>query len=689
MTQQTHERYYDTSLWDYKPVEFKRFISTISDKSLLVPEVLANFREFTVIPRKFRDMTIAQVSVNPKLIQELLDIRNGMQPETGFKLGCKPKVREQQLIENIAESYPIDKTKAKAKVTVRQYKDHPDHPNQCYNYALEVVIAPRNDLSDYHAGEIEIIDCINDEVSSDGNGAYFANGIYQWQEKRRDVFGTDYHRRVSDGLRSLLHDCGFVTGDFNTKRRKPCVLFINLKCRVIDFLGAKGKTQINTKPFADTIAEVVSSLASKMPTYHGLGYGRQYTSSDDESRGEYMEPYLKPFLKKRRQEVEANSSLRIKDRLTQSGVWYRIRPIMIEDGFKPRNKSIDKNGRVIYDWGTTRSGLTNRIREAIKELWPNEEHVTREYLGIVAKARAMMYFNGRVYPVSFDSLDELSQTGTTDLVVVEKEGIVDVLLGAAIRYRIALVATGGQLSDYAKDLVRLANEAGINVCVLTDYDIHGINIWRKAGASIKRIGIDNDIITWLQDNGYFKEDGSEITDSDVGEDYEPNPKLFTEDDDEYLQTRRIELDAVVEKAGANALFHYLIEKLEEIFPDTRDYSNIIAEPEPENYYSEDVTKFIEYIKNYIKGSYNEEWTQINKDAEEVDILTDVDLEEEANDIILKPVVHEDEGMKTISTKLKELMESGALPKAKEISKEEQKPKQEPKPVDNPKKTTVM
>jgi hypothetical protein len=41
-------------------------------------------------------------------------------------------------------------------------------------------------------------------------------------------------------------------------------------------------------------------------------------------------------------------------------------------------------------------------------LWPDGS-VTRESLGIVAKARAMLYINGQVYPVSFDSKEELAR----------------------------------------------------------------------------------------------------------------------------------------------------------------------------------------------------------------------------------------------------------------------------------------
>jgi hypothetical protein len=340
---------------------------------------------------------------------------------------------------------------------------------------------------------------------------------------------------------------------------------------------------------------------------------------------------------------------------------------MIEDGFKPRNKSTDRNGRVIYDWGTTRKGLTSKIAKTIRELWPDEEEVTREYLGIVAKARAMMYFNGQVFPIDFESKEGLAMVGTTDLVVVEKEGITDVLLDAAKRYRIALVATGGETSKYAQDLIRLADEAGLNVCVLTDYDIHGIGIWRHAGTNIARIGIDRSIIKWLRDHGYRKiKDGTEITEEDVEEEYSPNPELLLEGDEPYLLTKRIELDAIVEKAGAHALWHYIVYKLEETFLEVRDYSPVISEPQPETFYTQEMNEFIEYLNNYIRGSYDEEWTKIKHDAEGVNGLTEVDQEEEANDIILKSVVQQDEGIKTISTKLKELMDLGTLPKAKQI-----------------------
>lgn len=78
------------------------------------------------------------------------------------------------------------------------------------------------------------------------------------------------------------------------------------------------------------------------------------------------------------------------------------------------------------------------------------------------------------------------------MITVEKEGITDVLLDAAQKYSIALVATAGQFTEYVTDLRRLESEVGhIIICILTDYNIDVINMWRNAnekmGSNIKKL----------------------------------------------------------------------------------------------------------------------------------------------------------------------------------------------------------
>lgn len=456
------------------------------------------------------------------------------------------------------------------------------------------------------------------------------------------------------GLRSLLHECGFSTDSYYSQRRVPSVIFVNL---VTPWGGSAGKTSINLKPYEDLIAKTVSSLAYKIPSLKGRGIKTTF----DTGLGGIYRPFLRAFLKERKAAIDADPSLLVNDRLTQSGVWYRIRPRMLAAGFRPRNKLGQNNkGEDIYDWNTTRNGLTSSINEVIKEIW-DDESVTRESLGIIAKARAMLYFNDQVYPVTFDSKEELARVGTTDMVIVEKEGVTDVLLEAAKKYRIALVATAGKFVEYVKDLMKLADDAGINVCVMTDFDIDGINMWRQANEKmrleIKRIGITRDVVTWLQNNNY------EIDITDVEEEYQPNPALFEDDDDPYLLSKRIELDNVIQKVGADAFWKYIVYQLEKEFPDERDYREIVPEPKPEDYYPDELNQIIDYLSGYTKHSYSSRLDEIKeKELKEVKGLLQVEEKKEEIDKILEPVVAEDDGMKVIVTKLKELMGSGALPK---------------------------
>lgn len=391
--------------------------------------------------------------------------------------------------------------------------------------------------------------------------------------------------------------------------------------------------------------------------------GKGIKTTWDTGLGGTYKPFLVGFLKERKAAIETNPLLGITDRLTQSGVWYRIRPKMLEKGFRPRNElGQNKNGEDIYDWGTTRKGLTGSINEVIKELWP-DGRVTRESLGIVAKARAMLYFNGQVYPVTFDTKEELVRIGTTDMVIVEKEGVTDVLLEAAKKYRIALVATAGKFVDYVKDLMKLAHEVGMNVCVLTDYDIDGVNMWRQANEkmsiTIKRIGITQDVVTWLQENGH------EIDVTDVEEEYQPNPAVFRKSDDPYLLDTRIELDSIIQKVGADSFWEYIVYQLEIEFPGARDYRKIVPEPEPTNYYPDELNQIINYLEEYTKYTYSEKWEEIKEqELKEVEGLLQVDEKKEDIDEVLKPVVAEHEGMKIVVTKIKELMESGVLPKVR-------------------------
>ena len=101
--------------------------------------------------------------------------------------------------------------------------------------------------------------------------------------------------------------------------------------------------------------------------------------------------------------------------------------------------------------------------------------VTRESIGIFAGVRAELYFNGNWVSVSFDSVSRLAEKGT-DIVFVKKEGIPEVLTDFADRYGIAMVNTRGHLTEYGKDLMKVAKASGAHVVIMADYDASGVKI---------------------------------------------------------------------------------------------------------------------------------------------------------------------------------------------------------------------
>jgi hypothetical protein len=191
--------------------------------------------------------------------------------------------------------------------------------------------------------------------------------------------------------------------------------------------------------------------------------------------------------------------------------------------------------------------------------------------------------------------------------------------------------------------MKLASEVGhINVCVLTDYDIDGINMWRNANEkmriNIKRIGITQDVVKWLQENGH-----DDIQLEDVEEEYAPNSKLFGSEDDSYLQVKRIELDSIIQKVGPEVFWKYIVHRLETEFPALRDYREIVPEPAPEDYYPNKINEFLEYIAKFTKQVYAPKWEEIKESQlKEVKGLLQIDDKKDEIDESLRHIVQEED-----------------------------------------------
>ena len=157
--------------------------------------------------------------------------------------------------------------------------------------------------------------------------------------------------KSASSLKGILSEYGFSTAVYMSKRRFPSVLYINLNVPCPDWLGGAGKTHIDLRPYAKDIAETVKLLATKMPTYYGKGfaqtsYGRggnqQYPANNISGISYGID--TDAIYGNAKKGIQGDPTLKFRDPLTQSGVWYRLRPIMIDGGYEP-----EKNGARLED----------------------------------------------------------------------------------------------------------------------------------------------------------------------------------------------------------------------------------------------------------------------------------------------------------------------------------------------------
>ena len=214
----------------------------------------------------------------------------------------------------------------------------------------------------------------------------------------------------------------------------PSLIVANLVCPRIEYLGGYGKSRINLQPFASTIAETTTKIVASMPSSHGHGGYSRYDKEWQQlfKKKKDKKYFLTQLLRGRWEAVQREPHLKIADRWTQSTVWYRLRPILIENGLE-----INQG---------TREYVTGLINTICKECFG----LKREKLGIIASPRASLYFDGEWTSVSLDNVESLAEKGT-DVIFIEKQGIVEVLASYADEYGIALVNNVGHLTEYGKD----------------------------------------------------------------------------------------------------------------------------------------------------------------------------------------------------------------------------------------------
>jgi hypothetical protein len=280
---------------------------------------------------------------------------------------------------------------------------------------------------------------------------------------------------------------------------------------------------------------------------------------------------LRQVLKNRKREYFAIPDPIKKKKLqaTQSDVFYATRKLLI--------RNYDYTDKEI-----SRKYITESIRKECVKLG-----VTREEIGIIAADRAQLYFNEKWYDVGLEEIETLIEYGT-DMVIIEKEGVIIQISSFSDGKRIALLNTRGFLVDYASRLAKLANEKGCNIAIIVDWDVSGLLMYlkvKKIILGLKRIGVDFKTVIDLglglgdveekyegSKNKHFNALKKELEEALENAERNKTEEEITEyrylrSHLDYLGENRIEINSIIAQLGDNEKFYGWIEdELRDAFP---------------------------------------------------------------------------------------------------------------------------
>jgi hypothetical protein len=288
---------------------------------------------------------------------------------------------------------------------------------------------------------------------------------------------------------------------------------------------------------------------------------------------------LRFYLKERKRMIDGGQQF---DLVTAQGLWYLVEPYI------PTKKS---SGEFLK-----RKNFVSYIRDICKD----ELHCRREDLKIVAGGRADLYFAGRWTSISWDNIEDLSDSGT-DGILIEKDGMSRIFVDFVDPCGFSVINTRGFFVDYLDDVSKQAIDKRSNLVLIRDFDPSGLLIELGARTlGIPCIGVNDEMLQYLG-----------LTRKDVQNKHPPsnaNPhwkkvKREAKTDPEirkelgFLSQYRIEIDKVHVKVGSKRLFEYVLHKLKEYHRDL----NRVAFPE-------------EYVQPYPLGRLAHEMHRIGKET---------------------------------------------------------------------------
>jgi hypothetical protein len=373
------------------------------------------------------------------------------------------------------------------------------------------------------------------------------------------------------GVWGLLKECGYSYGGDGKPEKERSIVLVNLWCPKLGYTDY-GKSDIDLNPFYEDLVDLLSKICS----------GGNKRRDDDGNRLEAKALFAEYLVEERYKKVLKEPYIKNTDSWNTSTPVYRFRPELERLGIHVERKYLQSLVKTICDEMTELTIVDGQFVKTSKI------GVKREALGIYEAPRAHIYLRGQIYDVSFKQLERIKRMATF-ILIIEKEGVVELLTYWADKYGFALCYTKGFLTDNAKDFSKLATKEGARMALLTDNDFSGWAMAREV-PNVTRIGIRIDTLERLYIpieevvEDLPKPRGSE---KKVNVDYRANNHataaervydngLIPEEDWEMLKGgkygRRIEIDNVIAYVGAERFWNeFILPSFQELF-DTADYN---------------------------------------------------------------------------------------------------------------------
>ncbi len=559
---------------------FENLIYGIEDKSMILYDILiSHFKEGGSL-KKEDDLLVpvgqlqqlSKQESEEKIRDIFLRLRDTMGPPTDqsiLKRDLLPfsiKGREQALFARASQlGYDPKHIKYKTKIGY-YYSDNHDHKSDisknttdtCVPYIIEVAVIHTYSLP-YYLFYCEGINSAPNHYHS------FSDGYsLEWTTKS----GA---KKQAYGVRDLLKECGYSHGKDGRPEKERSIILVNLWCPKLQYTDY-GKSDIDLNPFYYDLVDLLSKMCS----------GSNKRRDDDGNKLEAKALFAGYLVEERYKKVLKEPYIKNTDSWNTSTPVYRYRPELERRGIHVERKYLQSLVKTICDEMPELKLVNGQFVKTGKI------GVKRGALGIYEAPRAHIYFRGQIYDVSFKQLERIKKIATF-ILIIEKEGVVELLTYWADKYGFALCYTKGFLTDNAKEFSELATKEGARMAILTDDDFSGWAMAREV-PNITRIGIRIDTLERLNVpidevvEDLPKPKGSE---KKVNVDYCANNHattaeqmyddgLIPEEDWELLTGgkygRRIEIDNVIAYVGAEGFWNeFILPSFHELF-DTADYN---------------------------------------------------------------------------------------------------------------------